>query len=342
MMLAGATIHRSPFVFLKRLVIIEFFFAFLPFIVTWLFNLDAGYERTALAASLSFPLLAVITVTAVQIAIVAAAFIAWYLPSYTIGERSIVHRRANLIEDRRLVALRDIHGVDTHLGPLGRRLGYGDVLLDTGAQNPIRLREVPDPAHVAALLDSQRRQLVTRLGRTSQPGQLAAPDGLGQLLASGEDQYTEFKASLVWDYRQQRANKQLYRPVFKNVVAFLNSGGGRLLIGVADDGQVLGLEPDLSTLPKANADGFEHIFNQAFNSMVGVEFRQFLNVSFPSLNEQTICLIEIQPANEPAFLRLKNDEQFYIRAGNGTQPLAISTATRYIQSHFHSADRLTS
>ena len=63
MMLTGTTLHKSPFVFLKRLVIIEFLFAFLPFIVTWLFNLDATYEGTGLATAISFPLLTVIVVT---------------------------------------------------------------------------------------------------------------------------------------------------------------------------------------------------------------------------------------------------------------------------------------
>ncbi|HEY3735196.1 MAG TPA: RNA-binding domain-containing protein, partial [Streptosporangiaceae bacterium] len=30
----------------------------------------------------------------------------------------------------------------------------------------------------------------------------------------------------------------------KTIAAFLNTGGGTLVIGVADDGEVLGLEPD--------------------------------------------------------------------------------------------------
>lgn len=334
MILAGTTLHKSPFVFLKRLVIIEFFFAFLPFIVTWLFNLDASYEGTGLAATIPFTLLTVIVLTTVQVLIVAAAFLTWFLPSYTVSEREIVHRRANLIEDRRLAELQDVLSIDTHLGPLGRRLGYGDVLLDTGAKKPLRLREISDPAHYAALLDSHVRQLSDVPSRADRPAVLPAPAALPDLIDGGENQFVEFKSSLVWDYHQQRANKGLYKPVFKNIVAFLNSSGGRLLIGVADDGRVLGLEPDMSTLPKSNLDGFENVFNQAFNSMVGVEYRQFVSVSFPVLEQQPICLVDVSQSGEPAFLRLKDDERFYIRAGNATQPLPVSKAARYIQSHF--------
>ena len=49
-----------------------------------------------------------------------------------------------------------------------------------------------------------------------------------ELIAAGESQFVEFKASLMWDYRQQRANKALYDPVMKNVVGFMNATGGRL------------------------------------------------------------------------------------------------------------------
>jgi len=66
-----------------------------------------------------------------------------------------------------------------------------------------------------------------------------------ELILGGEHQFAEFKSSFVWDYYQQRANKALHVPVMKTVVAFLNSSGGYLLIGVSDDGQVLGLDSQL-------------------------------------------------------------------------------------------------
>jgi len=336
MILTGVTIHKSPFVFLKRLVIIEFFFAFLPIIATWLFDLDAAYENTDLASTVSFPMLTVIILTSVQVLVVATAFLTWHLPGYTFGEKEIIHRRANLFEDRRLAQIRDIQAVDYHLGPLGQRLGYGDVLLKTGDRNMPRLREISDPAHYAALLDSQVRELAKLLDTEALPADLEAPVDLVDLIAGGENQSLEFKASLVWDYHQQRANKDLYKPVLKNIVAFLNSGGGRLLIGVADDGQILGLEADLSTLPKSNVDGFENVFNQAFNSTIGVEYRRFVSVTFPKVKGQTICHVVVTPADEPAYLRQKGDEQFYIRAGNATRPLSVSKVVRYVQSHFQS------
>jgi membrane protein YdbS with pleckstrin-like domain len=336
---AGTTLRKSPFVFLKRLITIEFFFAFLPFALTWLLSPQAAYEQTQLADAISFPLLTTLVVTTVQVLIVAAAFLTWYLPTYYFGDREIVYRRANLVEDRRLVEYQSVLSVTEHLGPLGRRLNYGNLLLDAGDRKPIVVREISDPAGYAGLLTGQLGLLADRARIGAGPVRLAGLPALSELIADGENQVVEFKASLVWDYHQQRANKALYKPVLKNVVAFLNSGGGRLLIGVADNGQLLGLEPDLMTLPKGNVDGFENVFSQAFNNMIGVEYRQYVDLSFPLIDEQTICLIEVRPAAEPAYLRLKGDEQFYIRAGNATQPLPVSKATRYIQSHFGAYSR---
>ena len=334
MILAGTTLRKSPFVFLKRLITIEFFFALLPFAVAWLLSPAETYERSQLADAISFPLLTTLVVTTVQVLIVAVAFLTWYLPVYYFGDREIIYRRANLVEDRRLIEYRNVLSVGQHQGPLGRRLNYGNVLLDAGDRKPIVVREISDPAGFAGLLTGQLGPLAERARIGAGPVRLAEPLALPELIAGGENQVVEFKSSLVWDYHQQRANKALYKPVLKNVVAFLNSGGGRLLVGVADDGQILGLEPDLMTLPKSNVDGFENVFNQAFNNMIGVEYRQYVDLTFPLIEDQTICLIEVRPAGEPAYLRLKGDEQFYIRAGNATQPLPVSKATRYIQSHF--------
>lgn len=121
------------------------------------------------------------------------------------------------------------------------------------------------------------------------------------LIAAGETQHVEFKASLQWDYRQEKRNKDLYEPVMKNLAAFMNTVGGVVLIGVADDGQVLGLTPDYQTMGKQDSDGFENVFNMAFNTMIGAEYRQFVDVSFPVVAGQQICMAAVRPSPEPVF-----------------------------------------
>ena len=120
----------------------------------------------------------------------------------------------------------------------------------------------------------------------------------------------------------------------KNVAAFMNSTGGYVLIGVNDDGEVLGLDPDYQAIKKPDNDGFENVFNMAFNTMIGVEHRRFVNVSFPEISGKQSCVVSLQPSSRPAYLVYRGKETFYVRAGNASQPLSVSQVARYIQDHF--------
>jgi tryptophan-rich sensory protein len=52
------------------------------------------------------------------------------------------------------------------------------------------------------------------------------------------------------------------------------------------------------------------------------------------IEEKTICRVVVLPAPEPVYLTHKNQEEFYIRTGNASQPLTISQAVTYVQTHF--------
>jgi predicted HTH transcriptional regulator len=224
--------------------------------------------------------------------------------------------------------LSEITHVATKQGGLAANLNYGTLTISTlDIRKRVLLKDIPDPYNYAALIEDRVQD-----GPSDQYS--LTQQSTDQLLASGEHQFVEFKSSLVWDYHQQRANKALHQPVMKTLVAFLNSSGGYLLIGVDDDRGVLGLEPDLSTLRKPTVDAFETAFNAAFNKMIGVEFREYIDVAFPKVEDKLICVVHVSPSNDPVFLVEKGDEKFYIRTGNASQSLTISQANRYIQRRF--------
>jgi membrane protein YdbS with pleckstrin-like domain len=323
------TIRRTPFVFLRWLVIIEFFFALVPFLVALVANARRAYETSGAAGTVSFTLLVALVMTSLQVLIIAISFLAWYLPVYEIDSQRVVFRRANLFEDRELIRTDSIREVQLGQGWLGRKLGYGTLTLSgAGPGGPARVRDIPRPAPYARTIEDWAQ------GHPSLPG-AGEPRPVGQLIAGGENQHVEFKSSLMWDYHQNKVNKGLYEPVMKNVVAFMNAAGGTVLIGVDDDGEVLGLAPDYAAIRKPDSDGFENVFNMAFNKMVGVEYRRFVKVSFPTLDGKEICLVSVQPATQPAYLVHQGTEKFYIRAGNASQPLSVSKAARYIQERFY-------
>jgi len=322
-------LRKTPFLFIKRLGVLILFFALLPAFVALALDLRGDYQQSMLARMVpDYTLFVVLLLALVEFLLVAIAFISWYLPIYQVDGWAVVRRTGGVQGEKLLAELSGVAAVAASQGPLGRRLDYGDLALnDAAGARLATLKDIPNPEHYAAQI-----MAMVELARARQAMQ--QPARAADLIAAGEGQFVEFKASLMWDYYRQAVNKDLYEPVMKNLVAFMNTAGGALLIGVSDAGEVLGLERDFGALPKKNADGFENAFNMAFNNMIGVEFRQFVALTFEQIEDQTICLLSVQPARVPAYLTFKGKEEFYIRAGNASQPLTVSQATRYIALNF--------
>jgi serine/threonine protein kinase len=86
------------------------------------------------------------------------------------------------------------------------------------------------------------------------------------LTAGGESATLEFKQTMRWDTRLQQRSTDVLKGNLKTVCAFLNSGGGTLLIGVADTGEPTGLEDDLQDFSdKKTVDAFELKFRDALS-----------------------------------------------------------------------------
>ncbi|MDO8663686.1 MAG: ATP-binding protein [Candidatus Wildermuthbacteria bacterium] len=155
------------------------------------------------------------------------------------------------------------------------------------------------------------------------------------MIVGGEGHHLELKQTFRWDVRQKTLNKELEKMAMKTIAGFLNSSGGKVILGVADDKSVYGLEEDYKTLVRQDRDGFENHFNHVFESMLGPKFRRFLAMNFEKIDNKDVCLIEIFPCDEPAYLKPSNNtEEFYIRAGNATIPLIMSKAQDYIKSRW--------
>ncbi|WP_163769896.1 AlbA family DNA-binding domain-containing protein, partial [Proteus mirabilis] len=86
------------------------------------------------------------------------------------------------------------------------------------------------------------------------------------------NEYTEFKSSLRYDYAKKNTNKELEIVIAKTIAGLMNANGGKLIIGISDKGEILGLENDYFTLKHKNRDGFERRVYEIVNQYLGVEF----------------------------------------------------------------------
>ena len=159
------------------------------------------------------------------------------------------------------------------------------------------------------------------------------PRPTSELVVLGESATLEFKSTLQWDLVQNRTNKELRHSVLKTIAAFLNSSGGTLVIGVEDDGQVLGLDNDLKTL-QGSVDRFGQLLTSLIGEHIGVHHSASIQIRFENLEGKTVCLIETDKAPEPAFLKGPRGKEFHIRFGNTTRMLDAEETVRYIEMNW--------
>lgn len=152
-----------------------------------------------------------------------------------------------------------------------------------------------------------------------------------ELISRGESDNLEFKSTFRWDIRQNKKNPAIEHASLKTMAAFMNSDGGDLLIGVEDDGNILGIEMD--GFP--NDDKFLLNLWSMIKSSMGQDISPYLKTTLEKFDGKTVCRVQCLPSPKPIFLRQKGfDESFYIRIGPSTGSLEISEALKYIADHF--------
>ncbi len=154
-------------------------------------------------------------------------------------------------------------------------------------------------------------------------------------IKQGEGPLLEFKSSFRWDYQQECTNKNIETAVIKTLAGFLNSYlGGTLLIGVADNGGIIGLDKDFKTLRRKDSDGYEQLLMTTVASTLGARFCQYIHVMFHFVDEQYVCRLIVNPSSHPAFFKQNKDAKFFLRTGGGTRELNIEEATDYISQRW--------
>ena len=157
---------------------------------------------------------------------------------------------------------------------------------------------------------------------------------LKELILIGENEKLEMKSTLRYDLRQNIVNKNLEYVIAKTVSAFLNSEGGILIIGVDDNGNALGLEKDIDTFSKKDVDGFELHLRNIIKKHLGSNFEKHLKITFPIIDEKTICKVKILKSGKPVFANFEGKDSFYVRNGNSSIPKNREEQSEYEKLHW--------
>lgn len=165
-----------------------------------------------------------------------------------------------------------------------------------------------------------------------------------------ESAHLEYKASL----RTHAATGETFKPLetasLKTIAAFLNSReGGTLLIGVADDGTIHGLEADYASRSKADhdpRDWFQHhlanIVSTAMGDAAATNVRPYVH----HVDGHDICRVQVDPCGFPVDAKVIHQRpsgpkatrtEFFVRVANGTRALDAVEREKYIKSRWGSA-----
>jgi hypothetical protein len=152
---------------------------------------------------------------------------------------------------------------------------------------------------------------------------------IGALMSSGESKVLEFKSTGRVNLHTKVIDPGIEWSALKSLAAFANSYGGTLLLGVADDGEVCGLQPDFATVKGHDLDGWELWLTGAVANCMGKAFAAQVDVTFATLVGGVVARIDVGPSPKPVFAKKEGKEVFMVRTNNSTQELTGQAALDY-------------
>jgi hypothetical protein len=188
--------------------------------------------------------------------------------------------------------------------------------------------------------DMLAKQLNAYLTGITKTAEVDTKMDAGELIAMGENHGVELKATLRWDQRLEKVNKELEAVILKTIAAFSNRDGGILFIGVADKKEVEGLEADYATLKDPSSDGFElHLLNVVEKAYGTKYAASGLKISFPVVDDKEICMVEVAAGRAPLYTEVadKNgakSKKFFVRRGNSSAEVPLNEVAEYVKGHF--------
>ena len=157
-----------------------------------------------------------------------------------------------------------------------------------------------------------------------------------QRIENGENRNTEFKSSFRYCLHRKTAQADIAHGSLKTIVAFLNTDGGELFIGIRDDHEILGLENDYKISGKGkDRDAFLLTLDNLISDQIGSIHMSNISIDIPELDGKEIAVIKVDgKATSPVWLKSKGKEQFFIRRAASTVELFGEDVHRYIVGHW--------
>jgi serine/threonine protein kinase len=160
--------------------------------------------------------------------------------------------------------------------------------------------------------------------------------GLSRLLRAEESTVLEFKSTLrtpvgpadpVQKMGRKELEKALEHSVLKSIAALLNTNGGTLVIGVADDRSIVGIETDFPRTQDSK-DGWRLTFDTLVSSHLGADAMAYIDLELAPWSEKTVAIVRCSQRDQPTWLH----DELFIRETARTENLKARPAcTWYVE-----------
>jgi uncharacterized repeat protein (TIGR03833 family) len=182
---------------------------------------------------------------------------------------------------------------------------------------------------------------------------------LNDLVKNGENHSVEFKRDALWStlfnaddiksHKPQTTELHAYgRATSKFIIAkalagFLNTDGGTLIIGIAENKEggeniVVGIDLELKKLKDPCLDGYRRmlidLIKNYLPSNIFNHINKYFSIDFEHTEEVTVCRVTVEKSDKRVFLKIKNKAHFYIRTDASTRELDGEETVEYCEEHF--------
>ena len=149
-------------------------------------------------------------------------------------------------------------------------------------------------------------------------------------VAAGEADRVEFKATLRTNLHTGDKDARMENAVIKTIAGFLNTHGGTLIIGVADNGDPVGIDAD----GFANEDRMSLHLTNLVNARIGEAAWSAIHANFDDHDGTRVLVVRCEKARQPAYVTEGHQKTFYIRTGAATAALPTDGIVEYVKGRF--------
>lgn len=196
---------------------------------------------------------------------------------------------------------------------------------------------IAHPEYLQSMADAAAKKSGAKFGKIIASDESISASEVARLIEGHENNVVEFKQTFSKDVNTgQPKSITIIHSAIKTIAGFANSTGGTLIIGVADDQTITGIENDHGF---TNGDQYLLNLGHQINTWLTDYGGTLVNMSVVTMEpDKSVCVVKVKQSKIPVFCSHKKyeneKEQFFVRQNNKTISLDTSALLKYCETHF--------